>query len=930
MGNKVTCTCGHSWNKSDSSKKDATVCHICGKDNEMENGGWLDKYEQGGMVLKQKTNDNYGKKDNPNNVKVSVGDDYVGLAYDTTGRNYSPAWGGQFEYGGEIAQRGKKIDQILNANKNLDWVKGLYDPNYGSIQIPGQEGRSTHFMESADGRVYPTVRKIDGELKYLGDDAYDYADSTKSYIEFPTDKKAQKFAKNYKRGTGVLGFQQGGSIPGSVGFTYARTGDIPSEGPYAKKTLPSAQNGQEIQYYQEGLDFKPKMISKNGGWLDDYDVPKAQVGIQTDDPNNFPYHPITNPLGVKPNVIIPRAPEEKKYTKVNASSLQTPRASSTYVAPSILPEIKITKEANQPQFSQGRDLYEYEKALNLQRKKNYVNKHPNAQLIDGRIEQRNPDYDLEGKPLTAKGKKQIENAGRVMDVIEAVSLATGVGGIASNATRLGAGLLERSIGRNLISKNIKNFTSKINPYINALDEAAAYVQLDPIGIMGNRLNALNYNPSVALNTVNNTLTGVNRNLTNSGIEAVDLTLGQNNLRNAIDYKIKPLSDKEKEMYEWFEQEERFNKLPETTNKQSIEVLEDFKTRIKTPEGQKRLKELGITEEQLLQDLKIVEDPTNYGYYNPNKNKIAIHPDSPLPKKVTRHEIEHGVQKASKESKINKAIKGTPDEKLKALESGATEIDDILSGLILRKEGTPNKVWNKSNRDIPIDINNYKSLINNRQNATDYFLTGSEGKEKSAFLGEVQQYMMDTGKIPKDSYVQITPEMVQETMVDAMFDEVGGGKYLRLFNIMKADPKNYELISKGLNKMLTVAPVVSLGTALANQPEKKKKGGIIQDDRGQWDHPGKITRINGPDITMKGVPYPVLGIADTGEEQMMYPGQDYNFEGANYVTEYPKGKRPKKAKNSVNQADENSLVQLDQLTNFTNYNKPTKGGWLDKY
>jgi hypothetical protein len=74
--------------------------------------------------------------------------------------------------------------------------------------------------------------------------------------------------------------QTGASIPGSVGFTYARTQGIPSEGPYAKKTMPSAQNGQEMQYYREGLDWKPKTISQNGGWLDAYgdNVYKAQTG----------------------------------------------------------------------------------------------------------------------------------------------------------------------------------------------------------------------------------------------------------------------------------------------------------------------------------------------------------------------------------------------------------------------------------------------------------------------------------------------------------------------------------------------------------------------------------------------------------------------------------------------------------------------------
>jgi hypothetical protein len=57
----------------------------------------------------------------------------------------------------------------------------------------------------------------------------------------------------------------GGSLPGSVGFTYARTQDpAPSNGKYAKKTKASAQNGEEMKFYQEGLDWKPKNISQNG------------------------------------------------------------------------------------------------------------------------------------------------------------------------------------------------------------------------------------------------------------------------------------------------------------------------------------------------------------------------------------------------------------------------------------------------------------------------------------------------------------------------------------------------------------------------------------------------------------------------------------------------------------------------------------------
>lgn len=101
------------------------------------------------------------------------------------------------------------IDNILNQNKKLDFVQRMFQKNTPSIQIEGQEGRSTHFMESSDGRVYPTVVKMpDGKLKYLNendkDAAWNYAKKTKQYIQFPSDMAAQWFAENYKKGTNVL------------------------------------------------------------------------------------------------------------------------------------------------------------------------------------------------------------------------------------------------------------------------------------------------------------------------------------------------------------------------------------------------------------------------------------------------------------------------------------------------------------------------------------------------------------------------------------------------------------------------------------------------------------------------------------------------------------------------------------------------------
>lgn len=85
-------------------------------------------------------------------------------------------------------------------------------------------------------------------------------------------------------------------------------------------------------------------------------------------------------------------------------------------------------------------------------------------------------------------------------------------------------------------------------------------------------------------------------------------------------------------------------------------------------------------------------------------------------------------------------------------------------------------------------------------------------------------------------------------------------------------------------MKTVVPG-AVGLGVLSELDKKQDGGVIEDDRGQWAHPGKVTRINSNRITMRGVDYPVLGVSNTGQKQMMYPNGEYKFDG-DFVTEYP--------------------------------------------
>ena len=97
--------------------------------------------------------------------------------------------------------------------------------------------------------------------------------------------------------------------------------------------------------------------------------------------------------------------------------------------------------------------------------------------------------------------------------------------------------------------------------------------------------------------------------------------------------------------------------------------------------------------------------------------------------------------------------------------------------------------------------------------------------------------------------------------------------------------------------------------------KVASGGMITDPMGQWAHPGKNTRIPGNNITMQGVPYPVLAKASNGQQQMMYPGQDYSFPGASHVDEYPMMRNGGR------------VLPKAQTGLITNLNTPTRGDSL---
>ena len=83
---------------------------------------------------------------------------------------------------------------------------------------------------------------------------------------------------------------------------------------------------------------------------------------------------------------------------------------------------------------------------------------------------------------------------------------------------------------------------------------------------------------------------------------------------------------------------------------------------------------------------------------------------------------------------------------------------------------------------------------------------------------------------------------------------------------------------------------AIGTTALGAIEQKKKGGVVKDNDGYWnpENWGKVVEIDSPNITMKGVNQDLIGVSDEGDVQYMTPGNDYKFKGEK-VKEYPVGK-----------------------------------------
>ena len=141
--------------------------------------------------------DNYRQEDNYNDSKVLLPKGFVGQGYDISGRNYSSAWGGQFQSGGKVESKweysntnGKLIPQSQLKSSEIGYLKDWLSSSMAKKIALRREGNSG--LDNLNTRL---ERLSDSNLEVST--AEDLLKSANSY----TRRRGEKFNNKDLQGT---------------------------------------------------------------------------------------------------------------------------------------------------------------------------------------------------------------------------------------------------------------------------------------------------------------------------------------------------------------------------------------------------------------------------------------------------------------------------------------------------------------------------------------------------------------------------------------------------------------------------------------------------------------------------------------------------------------------------------------------------------
>jgi hypothetical protein len=904
MNNKVTCSCGWSWNKSDSSKKDMYVCHQCGKDNTMKNGGWLSKYND--------------VPEAQNGIEGTMG----GLT--DKGFDYNGAWGGTMQMGGSLpgtvgftyartqspapsngkyakktkasAQNGKEMKFYQNGldftPKTISQDGEIIQPiNGGTLQevtVSGKMPNWAKYKNEAESK-FTLDNYIDKRLP-----AYARAMGTNAESIHPNDLAAYNKYINDQVAKRVLAEKpklknSDDRVNWLKNFT-DREKEIVSNSNYASKLQPSAL--QEFENFilgnnTSGVNFKSK-------------------GTTSEEAKEHQ----SNPASMMAPLVIPGKMVQSMYKPgYSFGDAIQGRANDAGLVESVITDPftylgtgvakNVGKGISKGAVNAGRFLTE-ETAL-----KNAFNYLPEG-TFQGYSKLRNPNNSYRVAGLDAA--EDFINTGILRSNPTIIKADFKKGILPTRTTPFPSfqkGYADLAYlpeqGGVVFETNLPTFKrGQLNPVTGDIIKGSHYAHrvIDPKtgGVVSeipgadikmyegksNWLQGYKEVPKPA-GSVNNTPIVV-QNAVPNPVAIVDKIIPR------------PLAPGHfLGMEDSWNNYSPLNFIPGYGKKLSAES-ELFKESVTDGFGKKVLRDnikpqYGNSPPVGFRKFgNSIKDVVNRKVLGPKgsgmgSSQIKNEGNWAEPGKVNEHYP--GVFEAT----MNPNIEGS-DILLKNWSNRNGIVGTLNDGNVDIPLSDPGLSFNRrlpfSNRYVSVDKN---KLANNQfQLAT----------QLPHLQSLIEKYGLYAGGAGLSGYAIGGKDQAQKNI-----DFINQYTLDPALNYLRQGYDQYKKVDDKFNKTIKSLSKKKNGGWLS----KYEDGGIIKDDMGQWAHPGEITEIGSNQITMEGVPYPVLGISDTGDTQMMYPGEEYNYDGES-VTEIPMMPKAQFGFESVTSKSKPKIIQED--------------------
>ena len=866
---------------------------------------WLDKYEQGGLVLKKKTKDNYGKKPNVNDVKVSAGPGFEGDGY--TAQNWkSPAWGGQFAMGGALpgavgftyartagsapangkytkktkasAQDGTQTPKVNSEGKKLLYPKTI-DPAFKDVY----EGE----LELFDPKDFDSVKKQIGD--YMTSNTY-----LKRLNNFIPDKR---FANRVQlsRASALLNAKLLADKPDDGHYNAVAYAGIPAHSIQIRPSDTSSTVAHELGHsiFREQLSDNPNSTT---GALGLNPAEMAAVLKNLNRENIYKTYTATNkgwehPLAYYDEHYDTRggrrerdAVNETYGDLTSVRKLLNDNGITKKFGDDITPEMwkkasenpKINKV---PTFKRMRIKYKDDDIIKMN---NSVAQNDNDNLIpiaqDGTTIDPN-DVLPKGYPRTIT-KDVNANYDPFKNLWSGVDPKDITRRLEINPIFKQAALDAKAMSKKEFKDKYKD-----NNLVSG-DEYGTFKEYDPklydftIQRLKNEQEAYN-------------------NWTKSKQQFIEDKANKESFIGAYNTKKTEADEyvaKMSKKYGYTPGEDT-SAHRAIVNKMINEANEAINTGIGYPLPNNPASEMTCIN-------GICTIASNAGVdFSPLKGLTGVQKDSEgryIPQ-FNPTFVQNDNYKKAGFRKLN------PDEQPEAGDLAQYGDDGRLHHMELVLERTPQGM---------VTFNNYQQTKESKPGAGKADRPFKKGSNQASQFATTDYYRLDP--TIEEKIESKDPEYLKKIEGKKKFESSDEAKaYKDYENYLKSNEETYNQYKSYLDKLpkkQNGGEMSFYQNGLDFKPKSiSKNGSVIKDDRGQWAHPGEVTEIGSNDITMQGVDYPVLGISDTGDTKMMQPGEDYKFDGEK-VTEFPmaqNGKWLKKYSQPLILSDATRNVGLEQ-------------------